>query len=347
MKKEEGGVRIIFHIVFRKIISLNNWLLAISSISLLLISTVVMKTLEPETFATYFDAFWWTMTTVTTVGYGDLYPVTVLGKIYAIFLFVFGIGLIGIVISKLIDSLSIFRKLREEGKLNFNGKDHIVIFGWSRKVKHAIEEILEHDKNIVIVLIAPLDKSPYDHHRVHYIQGDPSNPEILQKGKVAHSKSVIIFAEDAITDSKLADAYSLMSATAIEKYAGNLHITVEVLEERNIELFRHVSVDEFIVSDETISYLAVHAALSGGTTQLFNQLLSKSEGDDLFKIRPNVKWATYREAYISLAEQGIMLIGTEKQLNITNQLSKPISDQDTLFIICSKEAYIKLQQTNE
>nr|WP_081707512.1 potassium channel family protein [Bacillus massiliigorillae] len=311
---------------------------------MLLISTVVMKALEPDTFTTYMDAFWWTMTTVTTVGYGDFYPVTVPGKIYAIFLFVFGIGLIGIVITKLIDSLSIFRKLREEGKLSFNGSDHIVIFGWSRKVRHAINEILEHDKNIVIVLIAPLDKSPFDHHRVHYIQGDPSNPVTLQKGKVASSKSVIIFAEDEIKDSKLADAYSLMSATALEKYAGNLHITVEVLEERNIELFRHVSVDEFIVSDETISYLAVHAALSGGTTQIFNQLLSKGEGDDLFKIKPNPNWVNYRDAYISLAEAGIMLIGTEKQLNITSQLSEPISKDDTLFIICSKDAYIKLQQ---
>lgn len=303
-----------------------------------------MRTIEPDTFPTYFDAFWWTMTTVTTVGYGDYFPVTVPGKLFAVFLFVFGIGIIGIVISKLIDSLSFFRRLREEGKLSFNGKDHIVVFGWSRKVKHAIEEILTHDDRICIVLIAPLEKTPYVHHRMHYIQGDPSNPETLLKANVKSAKSVIIFAEDAIQDSQLTDAYSLMSATAIEKYAGDLHITVEVLEERNIELFRHVSVDEFIVSDETISYLAVHSALSAGTTQIFTQLLSKSKGDDLFKIKAQKKWVTYRDAYISLAEQGIMLIGNEKQLNITGYLSEQIPEDETLFIICSKEAYSEYQR---
>lgn len=316
----------------------------LSSALLLIVSTVLMRVLEPDTFPTYFDAFWWTMTTVTTVGYGDFYPVSIAGRLYAIFLFLFGIGLIGLLISKVIDSLTIFRALREEGKLSFTGKNHIVLFGWSRKVKHAIKEILEYDNNKIIVLIASLEKTPYNHHRVIYVQGDAANSETLQKANVAQSSSVIIFAEDGISDPKLADAHSLMAATAIETYAGNLHITVEVLEEKHIDLFRHVSVDEFVVSDETISHLTVHAALSADTTKLFNQLLRKSEGDDLYKINPRSEWKTYRDAYLSLAEKGITLIGNQEQLNIAGKLSLPILEEDKLFIVCSKEAYTSLQK---
>jgi voltage-gated potassium channel len=48
---------------------------------------------------TMLDAVWWTVATVTTVGYGDVVPVTDLGKIVAIFFMFFGIGILAISIS--------------------------------------------------------------------------------------------------------------------------------------------------------------------------------------------------------------------------------------------------------
>jgi len=65
---------------------------------LLLACSLVVKWVEPESsgFATYGDAFWWGFVTMTTVGYGDLYPVTTLGRIAAICLMVGGIALLGV-----------------------------------------------------------------------------------------------------------------------------------------------------------------------------------------------------------------------------------------------------------
>lgn len=62
----------------------------------LFLAALSMKWIEP-TFETYGDALWWAVVTTTTVGYGDLYPETTVGRIIATVLMFIGIGLIAVV----------------------------------------------------------------------------------------------------------------------------------------------------------------------------------------------------------------------------------------------------------
>jgi voltage-gated potassium channel len=59
------------------------------------------------------DAFWWAVTTITTVGYGDRYPVTVAGRTVAVALMICGIALIGVVTASLATWL--IERIRDEG----------------------------------------------------------------------------------------------------------------------------------------------------------------------------------------------------------------------------------------
>lgn len=54
---------------------------------------------QPEVFAKYSDAIWWSVVTLTTVGYGDKYPITEAGRITAIITLVFGLGIFGTFLS--------------------------------------------------------------------------------------------------------------------------------------------------------------------------------------------------------------------------------------------------------
>ncbi len=65
-------------------------------IVLLFLAALPMKWIEPD-FKTYGDALWWTVVTTTTVGYGDLSPVTTVGRIIAGILMLTGIGVIGLI----------------------------------------------------------------------------------------------------------------------------------------------------------------------------------------------------------------------------------------------------------
>ncbi|MDZ5472577.1 potassium channel family protein [Bacillus sp. 31A1R] len=154
---------ILFQRLFKSILSLKTSFIGLSSVLLIVVSVLVMRWIEPNTFPTYFDSFWWVMTTVTTVGYGDFYPISVPGRLYAVFLYLFGIGLIGIVIGKLVDGFAKFRAKKEEGKMSYKGNHHVVIVGWSKRAEYTLDEIIKADHNLEVVLINTLEKTPISH----------------------------------------------------------------------------------------------------------------------------------------------------------------------------------------
>jgi voltage-gated potassium channel len=94
-------------------------------IALFLIFTISWIVLRAEQNAaganikTYHDAVWWAFVTITTVGYGDYYPVTTVGQSMAIILMFFGLGIIGVLSSFLAStfiSLQSRRKKKIEGE---------------------------------------------------------------------------------------------------------------------------------------------------------------------------------------------------------------------------------------
>ena len=72
---------------------------------IIVIGSVVIYSVESQQpdsqINSMLDAVWWTVATVTTVGYGDVVPVTDIGKIVAIFFMFFGISVLGISLSVL------------------------------------------------------------------------------------------------------------------------------------------------------------------------------------------------------------------------------------------------------
>ncbi|MDX8359233.1 MULTISPECIES: potassium channel family protein [Bacillaceae] len=333
---------IIIKKIIVKLVRFNNWILFTSTIALIACSSLIMMYLEPETFTTPFEGVWWVMTTVTTVGYGDLYPVTTLGRLYAIFLYLVGIGLIGVIIGKIVDFFATFRRKREEGRVHYKGENHLVIIGWSRKANFAIEEILQSESKIELVIIDTLEKSPIINDRVHYVQGYAADNETLSKANISKCKAAIIFADDSIHDVQLIDGKSLLIATAIERLVPNIHTTVEILSEEHIQNFVHVKVDEFVLTHETVSRMAVRSAFTKGISAVYTQLISRNVGDDLYQIKAKSEWKTYRDAFEQLLEAGATLIADKDKLNINRMLDKPIPKNTYLYVICDKNTYQKI-----
>lgn len=71
---------------------------------------------QPEAFSSVFQSLWWALATLTTVGYGDVYPITASGKIFTFFVLMIGIGIVAVPTGLVASALSKAREVEEENK---------------------------------------------------------------------------------------------------------------------------------------------------------------------------------------------------------------------------------------
>lgn len=69
---------------------------------------------QPETFSSVFHSLWWSIVTLTTVGYGDVYPITLGGRIFTFFVLIIGVGFITVPAGLVASSLSNARKIQNQ-----------------------------------------------------------------------------------------------------------------------------------------------------------------------------------------------------------------------------------------
>lgn len=69
---------------------------------------------QPKTFGSVFHCLWWAISTLTTVGYGDVFPITVGGKIFTFFILMIGLGFISVPAGLVASSLAKARQIEDE-----------------------------------------------------------------------------------------------------------------------------------------------------------------------------------------------------------------------------------------
>lgn len=72
---------------------------------------------QPEAFGSVFHCLWWAVATLTTVGYGDVYPITVGGRIFTFVILVVGLGVISVPAGLVASALAQARKMEDDQKL--------------------------------------------------------------------------------------------------------------------------------------------------------------------------------------------------------------------------------------
>jgi len=249
------------------------------------------------------DAIWWTFVTMTTVGYGDLYPKTTMGRICGIVVMFFGVGFLGL-FTGTVASIFVERKMKEERgleRVELNG--HIVICGWNRKVPDIISEFLTGRTSAVkdVVVLADLSEKPVEDEAVYFVRGDPTNEANLRKARVDKAAAVIVVA--STRDAETApDARAVLTTLAVKTINPDVYTSVELNDVNNVPHCKRAKADEIIVSGEMSARLLAGAALNPGISHLFSELVTQQRGNQIYKLHLPAAFAgePFSEAFFAL-----------------------------------------------
>ncbi len=112
---------------------------------------LVEKDVQPEKFGSIPQSMWWSIVTLTTVGYGDAFPVTSLGKIFGSIIIILGIGTVALPSGILASAFTDFTRRNQkkyEDKLKFMLADDIIDEGERKELKELSERLNLTDEDI-------------------------------------------------------------------------------------------------------------------------------------------------------------------------------------------------------
>ena len=249
---------------------------------MIFISAITLPLFEPD--VSFTNALWWSIVTLTTVGYGDIAPKSMGGRTLAILLMFFGIGILGM-FTATIASIFIERKQKEErGMKSYNFNNHIILCEWNHRTREVLRE-LRHASRIgssPIILIADVEIKPIDDEQLYFVRGDVTE-ENLKRANLQKADTVIILGNDNL-DASARDARVVLTALTVETINPEIYTIVELVDTANIPHCERANADEIIVGSEFSSKLLSRAALDHGISKVLSELLTSRIGSDLFKI---------------------------------------------------------------
>ena len=161
--------------------------------------SILISIIEPGSFKSIKNSLWWAIVTMTTVGYGDMAPVTVPGRILAILIMLSGIILVAI-ITATISSTFVTKKIMEgKGLEKINLINHMLVCGWNANIDNLIKSLLRLSKGSSIVLVNDQNQNNVDNllshfpnESVKFVRGNFSEDSILEKANVSNAKYALL-----------------------------------------------------------------------------------------------------------------------------------------------------------
>ncbi|XP_038148935.1 calcium-activated potassium channel subunit alpha-1a isoform X16 [Cyprinodon tularosa] len=225
-------------------IFISTWLTAAGFIHLVENSGDPWENFENSQSLSYWECVYLLMVTMSTVGYGDVYAKTTLGRLFMVFFILGGLAMFASYVPEIIELIG-NRKKYGGSYSAVNGRKHIVVCGHItlESVSNFLKDFLHKDRDDVNVEIIFLHNiSPnlelealFKRHftQVEFYQGSVLNPHDLARVKIESADACLILANKYCADPDAEDASNIMRVISIKNYHPKIRIITQMLQYHN------------------------------------------------------------------------------------------------------------------
>ncbi|XP_043480432.1 calcium-activated potassium channel slowpoke isoform X12 [Leptopilina heterotoma] len=269
------------------------WLTAAGIIHLLENSGDPFEFKNPQQLS-YWTCVYFLIVTMSTVGYGDVFCNTILGRTFLVFFLLVGLAIFASSIPEIIELVGSRSKYSGEYKRE-HGKRHIVVCGHItyESVSHFLKDFLHEDREDVDVEVVFLHRKPPDleleglfkRHftTVEFFQGTIMNPIDLQRVKVHEADACLVLANKYCQDPDAEDAANIMRVISIKNYSDDIRVIIQLMQYHNKAYLLNIPSWDWKQGDDVIclaelklGFIAQSCLAPGFSTMMANLFAMRS-----------------------------------------------------------------------
>ncbi|XP_011691443.1 PREDICTED: calcium-activated potassium channel slowpoke isoform X14 [Wasmannia auropunctata] len=250
----------------------------------------------------YWTCVYFLIVTMSTVGYGDVYCQTVLGRTFLVFFLLVGLAIFASCIPEIIDLIGTRNKYGGTLK-NERGRRHIVVCGHItyESVSHFLKDFLHEDREDVDVEVVFLHRKEPDlelegllkrhYTTVEFFQGTMMNAVDLERVKVHEADACLVLANKYCQDPDAEDAANIMRVISIKNYSDDIRVIIQLMQYHNKAYLLNIPSWDWKQGDDVIclaelklGFIAQSCLAPGFSTMMANLFAMRS-----FKTSPDMQ----------------------------------------------------------
>ena len=247
------------------------------------LGAMIISIIEPETFNSFKSSLWWTIVTMTTVGYGDMYPTSESGRVLAVIIMFFGISLIAIVTGT-ISSIFTTRKIMEGkglGQVTF--KNHTLICGWNDNINNLIELLIKSKTNNIVLINEQTEDdinnilSNHSTKSIQFIKGDFTLDSTLNKANASEANNAIILNDEkTINDEKI-----ILATLSLKKICPNIKVVAQLNDKDKIAFLKRANVDVVLTNHSFESFMTTSHITNPSVAHAIEHIIDKDASSNI------------------------------------------------------------------